>query len=212
MLLYTHNYQHCTVSVTVSAIVILQFSFSCQIFFSVFVQFSFSFYRFWRLFVKRFALCYRTIVCLSCLSVCDVGVLWSNGWMDYDATWYGGRPRSRPYCVRWGLSSPLKRGTPHFRPCSGQTVGWITMPLGTEVGYRPRSRRHCVRWEPSSPTKRDTASPPIFGPCLLWPNGRPSQLLLNSCIIWQHFLVLHSPNFWPMSAVTKRLDGQDATW
>jgi len=23
--------------------------------------------------------------------------------------------------------------------------------------------------------------PPIFGPCLLWPNGRPSQLLLSTC-------------------------------
>jgi len=25
------------------------------------------------------------------------------------------------------------------------------------------------------------AQPPIFGPCLLWPNGRPSQLLLSTC-------------------------------
>jgi len=32
--------------------------------------------------------------CLSVrLSLCDVGVLWPNGWMDSDATWYGGRPR-----------------------------------------------------------------------------------------------------------------------
>jgi len=43
-----------------------------------------------RPFVKRFALCYRTVVCpvLPCLSVCpvcDVGVLWPNGLMDYDA-------------------------------------------------------------------------------------------------------------------------------
>jgi len=50
-------------------------------------------------FVKRFALCYRTVVlsvCLSVLSVCDsdVGVSWTNGWMDQDATWCGGRPRS----------------------------------------------------------------------------------------------------------------------
>jgi len=32
--------------------------------------------------------------------------------------------------------------------------------------------RHCVRWGPTSP-KRGTA--PIFGPCLLWPNGRMDQ-------------------------------------
>jgi len=25
----------------------------------------------------------------------------ANGWMDQDATWYGGRPRPRPHCVGW---------------------------------------------------------------------------------------------------------------
>ena len=53
-----------------------------------------------RPFVKRFALCYRNVV-LSCLSVCNVGLLWPNGWMDQDETWHGDRPRSRPHCVRW---------------------------------------------------------------------------------------------------------------
>ena len=24
--------------------------------------------------------------------VCNVGVLWPNGWIDQDATWYGGGP------------------------------------------------------------------------------------------------------------------------
>jgi len=37
--------------------------------------------------VKRFVLCYGTVV----LSVSNVGVLWPNGWMDQDTTWYGGR-------------------------------------------------------------------------------------------------------------------------
>ena len=73
--------------------------------------------------------------CPVCLSVCDVGVLWPNGWMDQDATWHGGRP----------------------------------LP-----------RRHCVRWEHSSPGKGAHQSS-LFGPCLLWPNGRPSQQLLSSC-------------------------------
>jgi len=31
-----------------------------------------------RPFVKRFALCYQTVVC----SLCDVGILWPNGCMD----------------------------------------------------------------------------------------------------------------------------------
>ena len=26
-------------------------------------------------------------------------VLWPNGCMDQDATWYGGRPRPRPHCA-----------------------------------------------------------------------------------------------------------------
>jgi len=44
-----------------------------------------------------------------------------NGCMDQDATWYyGGRPRPRRHCVRWGPSSPLpKKGAgplPDFRP------------------------------------------------------------------------------------------------
>jgi len=55
---------------------------------------------FGRPFVKRFALCYRTVVCPVCLSVCNVGVFWPNGWMDRDDTWHGGRPRPRPHCVR----------------------------------------------------------------------------------------------------------------
>jgi len=45
------------------------------------------------------------------LSVCNVGVLWPNGWMDQDATWCGGRPRPRPRCVRWRHSSPMEKGT-----------------------------------------------------------------------------------------------------
>ena len=46
-------------------------------------------------------------------------LLWSNGWTDQDATWYGGRPRPRQLCVRWGPISPPLMGTaPNFRPMS----------------------------------------------------------------------------------------------
>jgi len=48
---------------------------------------------------------------LSVLSVCNVGALQPNGWMDQGATWYGGRPRPRRHCVRWRPSSPTKRST-----------------------------------------------------------------------------------------------------
>ena len=53
-----------------------------------------------RQFVKRFALCYKTIV-LSVSPVCEVGVLWPNGWMDQRETWRGGRPQARPHCFQW---------------------------------------------------------------------------------------------------------------
>ena len=119
---------------------------------------------------QRFVLRDRCPVCLSvCLSVCNVGVLWSNSSVDQDATWYGGRPRPRRHCVRRGPSrcashSPVRttrratnfcatgtsNGSPYATgPSSclsvlsvtlvycGQTVGWIRMPLGTEVGLGP---------------------------------------------------------------------------
>jgi len=35
-------------------------------------------------------------------------VLWPNGWMDEDATWYGSRPWPRPLCIRRVRSYPRK--------------------------------------------------------------------------------------------------------
>jgi len=49
-------------------------------------------------------------------------LFWPNGWMDQDGTWYGGRPRPRRHCVRWGPSSPPPRkghsSPPSFRSMS----------------------------------------------------------------------------------------------
>jgi len=44
-------------------------------------------------------------------------LLWPNGWMDQDATWYGGRPQRRRHCVRSGPSSPQRAQPPIFGPC-----------------------------------------------------------------------------------------------
>ena len=46
-------------------------------------------------------------------------LLWPNGWMDEDASWYGSRPRPRPHCIRRGPSSPRKGHSrpPLFGPC-----------------------------------------------------------------------------------------------
>jgi len=129
---------------------------------------------FGRPFVKRFALCYRTVV-LSVCPICNVGVLWPNDRMDQHGTWHGGGPWSRPHCVRWGPSSPPQKGdrAPQFLAhfYCGQTAGWIKMPLGMEVGLGP-------------------------GDFVL--DGDPAPLPKKGA---------EPPNFWPMSIVSKRLDG-----
>ena len=56
-------------------------------------------------------------------------MLWPNGWMDQDATWYKDRPQPRPHCVIWGPSSPSHKG---YSPkclahvCCGQTVAHLS--------------------------------------------------------------------------------------
>jgi len=63
----------------------------------------------------------------------------------------------------------------------GQTVGWIKMPLGMEVGLGPGDI--VLDWDPALLPRKGHSSPPLFGPYLLWPNGRPSQQLLSSCFL-----------------------------
>ena len=107
-------------------------------------------------------------------------LLQPNGWMDQHTTWYGGRPRPRPHCVRSGTSCPSKKGhsslhpSTVFGPClswpNGQTAGWIKMPLGMEVGLNPG---HIVLdGDPATPQR---GRAPIFGPCVLWPNSWMDQ-------------------------------------
>ena len=61
-----------------------------------------------------------------------------NGWIDQDATWYGGRPRLRPRCIRWApSSSPTERGTaaPTFRPMSIEPNGRRSQQLLTSCTF-----------------------------------------------------------------------------
>ena len=82
----------------------------------------------------------------------------------------------QPHCVRWGPSSlSHKRGrSPQFSAhiCFGQMAGWIKMPLGREVGLGPRDI--VLDGDPAPPPQKG-AEPPVFGPCLLWPNGWMDQ-------------------------------------
>jgi len=61
----------------------------------------------------------------------------------------------------------------------GQTVGRVKVPLDVKVGLSPN---HIVLdGDPAPPHGNGHSCPPLFGPCLLWPNCRPSQQLLSSC-------------------------------
>ena len=91
--------------------------------------------------------------------------------MDQYATWYEGR--SKRHCVTWGPSSLLlQKGAepPQFSThvYRGQTAAWIKMPLGMEVGLGPG---HIVLDGTQLPLPEKGHNPPIFGPCLLCPNG-----------------------------------------
>jgi len=116
--------------------------------------------------------------CLSVCPVCEVGVLWPNGWMDQDETWHVGRPRPWPHCVD-GDPPPLhKRAQP---PNFGPYLLWQNGRMDQDAtwrGGRPQPRELCVRWEPSPPfssPKKAERSPPIFSPYLLRPNGCTDQ-------------------------------------
>ena len=53
------------------------------------------------------------------------------------------------------------------------------MSLGRKVGLGPGD----IVLDGELPSPKG-AQPRIFGSCLLWPNGRPSQLLLSTCLLW----------------------------
>jgi len=126
--------------------------------------------------------------CLSVRPVSNVGVLWPNGWIRCIKMKLGMSIGLDPgQIVLDGDPAPaLPQGTqPQFSAhvCCGQTAGCIKMPLGTGVYLGPG---HIVLDEdPANPSPKAAQQPPapLFGPCLLLPNGRPSQLLLSSCCL-----------------------------
>ena len=92
-------------------------------------------------------------------------LLWPNGCMDQDGTWYGGRRRPTRHCIRCGPSYSQKKGTPapsNFWPMScGRTAGWMKTPLGTEVDLSPG---HIVLDGVPAPAKGALQPPPSFRP------------------------------------------------
>jgi len=108
-------------------------------------------------------------------------LLCPNGWVDQDALdMEVGLGTVHIVLDVNLLAFPENGAQPQFsaRVCCGQTAGWIKMALCTKVGLV--SGHIVLHGDPAPPPIRGTA-PKIFGPCLLWPNGRPSQLLLSTC-------------------------------
>jgi len=99
------------------------------------------------------------------------------GWIkNQDETWHGGRPRLGHIVLYGDWPSPPQKGlSPQFsaRVRCGQTAGWIKMPLGVEVGLGPGD--FVLDGDPASPKPKKGVQPPIFNPCLLWPNGWMDQ-------------------------------------
>ena len=101
------------------------------------------------MYIKRFAICYRTVNGVVCLSVrvcvCLVTLVYCGqtvGWIKMPLDLEVGLDPG--YIVLAG--DPAAQQFPTFRPLSivakrlvycGQTVGWIKMPIGTEVGRGP---------------------------------------------------------------------------
>ena len=90
-------------------------------------------------------------------------LLWPNGWMDQDATWYGSRPWPGENVLDGAqLPPPAKWAQP---PIFGPRLLWPNSWMNhdaTWCGGRPKPRRRCVRWGPISPVKG--AHPSSFRP------------------------------------------------
>jgi len=110
--------------------------------------------------------CLSVLSVLSALSVCDVGVLWPNGWMHQDGTWRAGRLRPRTHCVRWGPSFPPKRDTvPNFRPMT-VVAKWLDV-LRCHMVWRQASAQTtlCYMGTQLPPKRVDS---PQFSPHVYW--------------------------------------------
>jgi len=129
----------------------------------------------------------RPMPLVRCLSVCPVCLSMTLVYCNQTVGWI-----KMKLGVQVGFGLHQRSTAPNFRPvCCGQMAGWIQMPLGMEVYLGPGDHfvldaniylllDHSVRWTQFPSRKKGTALPhPIFGPCLLWPNGWMDQDATN---------------------------------
>ena len=120
-----------------------------------------------RPFVKRFALCYRSVVCLSVLSVTLVYCGQTVGRIKIKLNWHAGRPRPGHIVLDEDPASPTQKGhSPHPKFSAMSVVakrldGPRCHLFGTEIGLgegdfmldgdpAPQKRRHSPNFRPMS--------------------------------------------------------------
>jgi len=113
--------------------------------------------------------------------------------MDQDVTWYEVGLGPDNIVLDGDPASPKKGHSHHFSALvyCGQTDRLMKMPLGRKVGLGLSLGHIVLDWDPWGPMGTQLPIKGhrpllIFGPCLLWPNGPPSQLLLSTClhVLW----------------------------
>ena len=97
---------------------------------------------FGRLFVKRFALCYRSVVWLSVLPALSVTLVHCGqtvGWIKMKLGTQIGLGPGHMVLDGDPAPPPLKGHSPLFSANArcGQTAGWIKLPVGMEVDLGP---------------------------------------------------------------------------
>jgi len=158
---------------------------------------------------------------------CGPCLLFPNGWMAQDATWYGDRPRTKRHCARWGPSSLLPKcgQSPQFSShvYCGQTAAWIQVPLGMEVGLGPG---HIVLDGDPGPLLKRGHTPnfrPMFVVAkrldgsryglLRWKTSARGNIVLDADLALPPPLKGHSSlNFGPCLLWPNGWMDQDATW
>jgi len=129
---------------------------------------------FGRPFVKRFALCYRSVVSPVCLSVTFVHCGQTVGRIKMKIGMQLGLGPGH-IVLDGDPAPPPQRGTAPTKfsahVCCGQMAAWIRMPLSMELGLSPGD--FVLDGDPALPSPKKGAEPPLqfFGPFLLWPNG-----------------------------------------
>jgi len=96
-------------------------------------------------------------------------LLRSNGCMDQDVTWYGGRPRHRRLCVRWGPRCASPKGEQSsspkiFGPCLLQPNGWMDEAGTWHVGIGLSPGDFVLDGDPVSFHQKGAEPPPQFRP------------------------------------------------